>query len=208
MHGDGAVYRTLVDTCYPERYNAAARDEVLDPFRKQVNNGNVMHQTVWNYMFESGSEKLTAAGYDKLDALAKTRPYPDPKVYIQTARDVAVTPETIDKVAAQRDDLDAKRAAAVQRYLASQPTLNPTVYEVFIHDPVVPGIDAIFSAGAYRGQLLGYRGGIGGGAGAAVTATGGAGPAPPASSIGTGAGGGPGGTGASATPGGAATGGR
>src|SRR5579871_1840134 len=53
-HGDGAIYRTFVDVCWPERYNAAARDEVLDPFRKQVNNGNVMFQTVYNFMFEPG----------------------------------------------------------------------------------------------------------------------------------------------------------
>jgi hypothetical protein len=205
MHGDGAIYRTLVDVCWPERYNAAARDETLDPFRKQVNNGNVMNQTVWNYMFEAGTDKLTAAGYDKLDSLTKVRPYPDGKLYLQTSRDIGVTPENVDKLAAMREDLDGKRAAAVQRYMASQPAINPTVYEVYIHDPVVPGIDSEFAARAYRGSALGYRGGIGGGSGAVATATGGGGPTPPASSIGTGTGAG-GALGGSTTPGGSATG--
>jgi hypothetical protein len=206
MHGDGAVYRTLVDTCYPERYNAAARDETLDPFRKQVYNGNVMHQTVWNYMFEQGTDKLTAAGYDKLDSLAKVRPYPDAKVYLQTSRDLGVTPENMDKIAAMREDLDGKRAVAVQRYLATQPTFHPTVYEVYIHDPVVPGVDSNFAGSAYRGSQAGYRGGIGGGSGAVATATGGGGPAPAASAIGTGAGAGGGAGGASTSPGGSASG--
>lgn len=202
-HGDGAIYRTLVDTCYPERYNAAARDEVLDPFRKQVNNGNVMHQTVWNFMFEPGTDRLTPAGYEKLDSLARVRPYPDCKILLQTARDLPATPDTLDKLPAAREELDAKRAASVQRYMASQPTFHPTVYEVYLHDPVVPGIDANFGSGSYRGQQTGYRGGIGGGSGTAVTATGGGGPAPPASSIGTGSGG----TGAGgSTPGGSAVG--
>ena len=206
------VKHTIAADCNEPEFNLfmeAARSYGLDPFRKQVNNGNVMNQTVWNYMFEPGTDKLTAAGHDKLDALSKVRPYPDGKLYIQTARDLGVTPDNVDKLAALREDLDGKRAAAVQRYMASQPTFNPTVYEVYVHDPVVPGIDSNFAANAYRGSAAGYRGGIGGGSGAVATATGGGGPTPPASSIGTSTGaGGAGGTGggASATPGGSATG--
>jgi len=188
--GDGAIYRSFVDVCYPERYNAAARDEVLDPFKKQVFNGHVLHTTIYNWYFEPGTDRLTAAGLDRLDAIAKTRPHPDPRVYLQTARDLPVTPDNLDKLVALRDELDGKRAAA---------------YEVYVHDPVVPSIDANFASNAYRGQGNGYRGGIGGGSGTAVTATGGGGPAPAASSIGTGPTGGPGTTGGA--PGGSASGG-
>src|SRR5438034_8065979 len=88
--GGGAVYRQFVDPCYPERYNATARAEVLAPFAAQVNNGNVLNQTVWNWYFEAGTDKLTGAGRAKLDSLAQTRPVPDSRLYLQAARDVAV----------------------------------------------------------------------------------------------------------------------
>src|SRR5947208_3637487 len=50
--GGGGLLRSLYDPCWPERYNAAARDEVLEPFRNQVNNGVVMHHTIWNWYFD------------------------------------------------------------------------------------------------------------------------------------------------------------
>ena len=204
-HGDGAILRSFYDPCWPERYNAAARDEVLDPLRKQVFNGHVLHQTVYNWYFEPGTDTLNAAGIAKLDSIVKARPQPDPKVYLQTARDLPVTPDTMDKLAALRDELDGKRAAVIQKYMAAQPSLQPTVYEVYVHDPVVPSVDSNFAGNSYRAQGQGYRGGIGGGSGTAVTATGGGGPAPAASSIGTGPTGGPGTTGGA--PGGSASGG-
>ena len=178
--GGGAVYRQFVDPCWPERYNATARNEVLAPFAVQVNNGNVLNQTLWNWYFEPGTDKLTGAGRAKLDSIAQTRPAPDTRLYIQAARDVAVTPENIDKVGATRDDLTSKRAAAIQRYMATQPAIGTLVaYEIHVHDAVPPGIAAEFAATAYRGQTQGYTGRLpnsqsgGGGAGAQSTGGGG-----------------------------------
>ncbi|MDB5307626.1 MAG: hypothetical protein JWO38_1828 [Gemmataceae bacterium] len=189
-HGDGAILRTYYDPCYPERYAAAARAEVLAPFAAQVNNGHVLNHTVWNWYFEPGTDKLTTAGLAKLDSIAHTRPGPDNRLYLQAARDVQVTPANMDRVAAHRDELTAKRAAMVLRYMNTQPTTAPVAYEIFVHDPVVPGISADFALSAYRGQVQGYRGGIGGGAGTTSTSTGGGGQTPAASAIGTGATGG------------------
>ena len=39
----------------------------------------------------------------------------------------------------------AKRAAAVQKYLATVPSFAPVSYEIFVHNPATPGINAEFS---------------------------------------------------------------
>ncbi|HJZ60209.1 MAG TPA: hypothetical protein VKE74_35025 [Gemmataceae bacterium] len=175
-HGDGARYRNWVDPCYPERYNAVARQEVVAPFAGQVNNGHFLHQTMWNWYFEPGTDKLNTAGLAKLDSLARERPSPDPKIYLQTARDLAATAENADKIAAMREDLTARRAAAIQKYLATQPTIgNPVAYEIFVHDAPTSGMPAEFAASAYRGQITGYRGGLAAGGGTAPLSTGGGG---------------------------------
>jgi hypothetical protein len=182
-HGGGALcanggpieacYRNFVDPCYPERYNHAARQAVIAPFAQQVHNGHVLNQSVWNYYFELGTDVLTPAGQEKLISLARVRPIPDPKVYIQTARDL---PATLDPAKAPdvRADLDVKRAAAVQRFLASQPAFGaPIAYEIYVHDSPTPGIIADMAANGYRGSILGYRGGISGAAGIGALGTGG-----------------------------------
>ena len=64
---------------------------MLAPFAAQVNNGQVLNQTVWNWYFETGTDKLTPAGRTKLDSIAQTRPQPDGReLYLQAARDVVV----------------------------------------------------------------------------------------------------------------------
>ena len=192
----GSIYRSFVDPCYPERYNVVARAEVLAPFAAQVHNGHILNQTLYNWHFDTGTDQLNGAGKAKLDSIAQTRPGPDPRIYLQVARDIGIGTQPDDKIHEVREELSAKRAAAIQRYMAAQPSIHPVAYEIFIHDPVVPGIPAEFSAAAYRGQGNGYRGGIGGGSGSVSTATGGGGQTPPASAIGTGSGPGAGTTGA------------
>ncbi|MBN9523848.1 hypothetical protein J0H58_35950 [bacterium] len=165
-------YYNAVDPCWPERYNAVARAETLAPFATQVNNGRVLEQTIWNWHFESGSDVITPAGQAKLDAIAQVRPQPDGRVYMQVARDVpAYGAGGLDTVAARREELTAKRAEAVRKYMAAQPSLHGVNYEVFIHDAPVPSMPADFSARGYRGQALGYVGGLSTG-GTAVTSTG------------------------------------
>ncbi|HYH67249.1 MAG TPA: hypothetical protein VD866_21310 [Urbifossiella sp.] len=169
-------YYNAVDPCYPERYNAQARASVLVPFAAQVNNGHVLEQTVWNWHFDTSSDTLNPAGQAKLDAIAQKRPHPDGKVYLQVARDIpAYGAGGLETVAARRDDLTAKRAETIRKYMAAQPALQPVTYEVHVIDAPVPGMPAEFSARAYRGQATGYVGGLqSGGAGVTSTGSGGA----------------------------------
>lgn len=173
-HGPiGDHWRNAVDPCYPERYNHAARQATHAPFAQQVHNGHVLNQTIWNYYFEDGSDKLTAAGQEKLLSLARVRPAPDPKIYIQAAMDVALTAQNADKIADLRADLDAKRAEAITKYLSSVPAIAQVAYEIYVHNPATPGIPSEAAAGAYRASLQGYRGGITGQAGIGALSTGG-----------------------------------
>lgn len=164
------------DPCWPERYNAVARQEVLAPFAQQVHNGQALNQTLWNWHFDEGSDKLNPAGMAKLDSIARTRPSPDSRLYVQAARDIVATPENSDKVVELRNTLTAKRAAAIQKYMGTQPAIHPVAYEVYVHDPVVPGIPSDFATRSFNGQGPGYRGGLTGGAGGTQGTGGGAAP--------------------------------
>jgi hypothetical protein len=65
----------------------------------------------------------------------------------------------MNTVAAMRNDLNAKRAASIQKYMATQ-FGPPIAYEVLVHDAPTPGISGTFAGNAYRGQGSGYRGGL------------------------------------------------
>jgi len=124
-HGDG--YSGHGDPCWPDRYANESRAAVVANFQPQVENGHILDQTIWNIHFEYGTDKLTGGGLDKLDQLARRRPHPDPRVFLQTSRDAA---------------LDAKRITAIQKYLAT--TGSGTPYEVQVHDPAPPGIESVW----------------------------------------------------------------
>jgi hypothetical protein len=171
--GGGWRYRNFVDPCWPERYNFVARQETLAPFAAQVLNGHVLDQTIWTWYFDPGTDKLNSAGLEKLDSLARRRPGPDAKIYLQTARDVGYNAAASDAAGAARNDMDYKRALAVQKYLVAQRFGPPVPYEILVHDPADPGMYAEFAATAFRGQRLGYRGGIIGGGGIGAQSTGG-----------------------------------
>src|SRR5437879_6565216 len=75
-------YRNLVDVCYPQRYNVTARREVVDAFAPQVQNGHVLDQTIWNYDFDRGTDRLNQMGLEKLKYLTRRRPAPDPNLFL------------------------------------------------------------------------------------------------------------------------------
>src|SRR5262245_5759462 len=62
-------YRNLVDPCHHDRYSYVARREVMDAFAPQVQNGHVLDQTVFNYHFDKGTDKLNPMGIQKLHEL-------------------------------------------------------------------------------------------------------------------------------------------
>src|SRR4051794_20149177 len=79
----------LYDPCWPQRYNYMASKELKAAVAPQVNNGKVLDQTIWNYHFEVGTDRLTAGGLEHLAYLARRRPCPDTNLFLQTAQDIA-----------------------------------------------------------------------------------------------------------------------
>jgi hypothetical protein len=129
------------DPCWPDRYSNEARKLQVAGFEPQVLNGHILDQTIWNQHFDMGSDKLNAAGMDKLDQLARRRPAPDTRIFLQTARDLTFNPEKPGDYATKRSELDVKRAAAIKQYLETSLTGRPSKFEVEVHDPAMPGIN-------------------------------------------------------------------
>jgi hypothetical protein len=199
-HGDG--YSGHGDPCWPDRYANESRALVVASFQPQVENGHILDQTVWNMHFETGSDKLNGAGMDKLDQLARRRPHPDPRLFVQTARDLPYDPAKPEDYSSKRTDLDSKRVAAVQKYLSTTLTGRPYPFDVQVHDPSYPGIEVGVGTGtrgwatsAVGGQEKGFIapptviGGTLGGMAAGAAGPGGAG-APGGGATGGGAAGG------------------
>src|SRR5437763_3401242 len=113
-------YRDLVDPCYPERYVYQARAETNAAFAPQVSNGHVLDQTIWNYHFDPGTDRLTPGGLEHLAYLARRRPAPDPVVYLQTAHDLGYDPAKSEELSNARDDLDKKRKLAINKFLLAE----------------------------------------------------------------------------------------
>jgi len=164
------TYRDLVDPCYPERYNYQARQEVIASYTPQEQNGHVLDQTVWNTYFEAGTDRLTGGGLERLAYLARRRPQPDPVVYLQAAQDVSYDQAKPDEMADRRQELDAKRVVAVQRFLNAQTGGRRGEFQVLIHDPAEVNVPAAYGSAEYT-QIIGRaQGGLGTGGGAAASA--------------------------------------
>jgi uncharacterized membrane protein YgcG len=142
LGGCNMTCKDLYDPCYPQRYEAMSREEVHAASAPQIANGHVLDQTVWNYEFEAGTDRLTPGGLDQLAYLARRRPQADPTIYIQTAQDVIYDPASPDKYSAARYDLDGKRIAAVQKFLNAQTAGRHQEFTVLVHDPSEVGISA------------------------------------------------------------------
>jgi len=142
---NGCYYRDIVDPCYPQRYEYAARMEVNQSFAPQVRNGHILEQTVWNIEFEPGTPRLTPGGMDHLAYLARRRPAPDTAIYLQIAQppDIVYDPKAPDKYAEARAKLDNERVQAIQNYLAAETSGRNLTFSVVLHDPAEVGIAAI-----------------------------------------------------------------
>jgi hypothetical protein len=182
--GGGCVAnRDLVDPCWPERYNYAARKEVCAAFTPQVHNGRVIEQSLWSCDFEPKSQYLSAEGREHLKSLLQRRPYPDMTIYLATAqefKDLAYDPANPDKFAERRCELDTLRQQEVQKYLTAQTAGRNLCFHIVIHDPAevghelrgIPVNRAVESwYGSFRGNLVGAGGGGGGATTTTVTST-------------------------------------
>jgi uncharacterized membrane protein YgcG len=193
--GGCELYRNLVDPCYPERYEFVTRQEVGTALAPQVFNGHVLDQTVWNNHFEPGTDKLTRGGMEHLAYLARRRPAPDGRVYLQTAQDLVYDPAAPEKFAQLRGDLDSRRIQVVQNYLTAQTAGRHLAFDVIVHDPSEVGMSAVAAGVSIQKMQIGFQGNLpttAGAGGANVAGGGGAG----------GGGGGGGGTGGGGTGGG------
>jgi hypothetical protein len=201
------TYRYLVDPCYPERYNFMARQSVLQATNNQAYNGHVLDQTVWNYFFEKDTKnnptaELNALGREQLAYMARRRPFPDAKVYLQTAQDVPFDAALgAERFAQARAELDNRRLQSVHKFLLAQTAGRHLGFDfqITVHDPGDISIEGIPIGGnqpatAYRvfgatpilnGNFTGIlpmstgaagsTGGLGGGGGGAGGGAGGGG---------------------------------
>jgi hypothetical protein len=170
------------DPCWPDRYANEARAMAVASFQPQVENGHVLDQTIWNMHFDYGTDRLSGAGMDKLDQLARRRPHPDTRLFLQTARDIAYDAEKPNDYAVKRNDLDTKRITAIQKYLAATLTGRPATFDIQVHDPAYPGIDGaaprvVVPSPQVRAQGAAPSAGVSGGGGAVAPPP----PPPPAS---------------------------
>jgi uncharacterized membrane protein YgcG len=172
LSGCDTFYNNCVDPCYPQRYEAMARQEVHDLESAQIMNGHVLDQTVWNYHFESGTDKLTGGGLEHLAYLARRRPTPDAVVYLQAAQDIPYDPANPDKFAQSRYDLDTKRIASIQKYLNAQTSGRHLDFQVVVHDPAEVGQSAIPAGNAVQRMYGGAQGVLGGGVAAGASSGG------------------------------------
>jgi hypothetical protein len=143
LSGGCCAYSDLVDPCYPQRYEYAAREEVRASFCPQIHNGHILDQTVWNYHFEPGSAVLTPGGMEHLAYLARRRPCPDPTIYLQIAMDVPYDPANPVAMVEARNTLDTKRTQAILDYLSAQTAGRPVPFTVCRHDPAEVGLSAV-----------------------------------------------------------------
>jgi hypothetical protein len=157
-------YRDLVDPCYPERYEYMARKEVNAAFAPQVQNGQVLDQTVWNYQFDTGKATLNQAGIAHLAYIARRRPHPDTTVYLQTASDIVYNPEAPESMVAERQKLDHERIEAIKAFLQAQTAGRGGIdFNVVVHDPADPGLHSTPLGIAVEQMYQGFQGVLGGG---------------------------------------------
>lgn len=143
-------YRNWVDPCYPQRYTATARREVIDAFSPQVQNGHVLDQTIWAYHFDKGTDRLNKMGEEKLKYLARRRPQPDANLFLATANDFEYDPNNVEATVEARRELDSKRVASVQRFLSERMAGRPMEFTVLVHDPYPVGISGPQATGNNR----------------------------------------------------------
>jgi hypothetical protein len=158
--GVGCLPDSWVDPCYPQRYNYMARQEANAAMAPQVQNGHVLDQTIWNFYFEPGTEKLTTGGLERLAYIARRRPCPDSVLYLQTAQDVVYDQTVPEKMVEVRQTLDGKRIAAVQAYLTAQTAGRPVPFQVVIHDPAVPSLASSAVNNIVSQNYFRYQGGL------------------------------------------------
>jgi hypothetical protein len=90
---------------------------------------------------------------------------------LQTAQDLVYDAAAPEKLVETRNELDAKRIVAIQKYLNAQTAGRGIVFQVLVHDPAEPGLPGEFVRNAMQQRIGRARGGLAGGAGAGTGST-------------------------------------
>lgn len=177
-------YKDLVDPCYPDRYNYMSIMETKEALWAQQLHAHQLEQTVWTYFFEPGTDKLTPLGIYRLAMISRQCPQPDTLLFLQTAqitpgetqpRDLAYDAANPDGMITARQDLDARRIAAVQKFMLAQ-TSGRLAFQVAVVDPSTEVGRPALPIGLAIQQMYGAgKGVLGGGGTGGASSSGGAG---------------------------------
>ena len=163
-HGHG-------DPCWPDRYanEAAGRrgGQLPAPGRERPR----PRPDVWNTHFETGTDKLNGGRHGQAGPARPPPAAPGPAaVPADGPGHRATTRPSRTDYAAKRSELDTKRVAAVQKYLATSLTGRPTTFDIQVHDPAMPGVDGAAPRRDRPDPAPRVRGGTGRSAGRATLA--------------------------------------
>jgi hypothetical protein len=155
--------QNLYDRCWFTRYSNLSHRAVNRALTPQVQNGHVLDQTMWNHMFEPGTDVLNGLGLSHLQYLSRRRPEADRTVYLATAMDLQYDPAAPERYAGARQELDTLRVAAIHKYLVAVNAGRCSDFQVLVHDPADPTISAVPASLAVTQMYGRFRGGLGGG---------------------------------------------
>jgi hypothetical protein len=158
----------LYDRCWYQRYTNLAHRAVNRAMTPQVQNGHVLDQTVWNHMFEPGTDLLNPMGQAHLQYVSRRRPEVDRTVYLATAMDLQYDPACPERYAGARQELDSLRVAAVQKFLVALNAGRCSDFQVLLHDPADVSVSTQGPAFSVQQMYSRYRGGLGGAGGGAA----------------------------------------
>lgn len=115
------------DHCWPEQYSRESVRRVNAPFRDQMNFGNDIELTIWDHYFQTEkglTHELNYAGQERIQYLARKKPYVIPLLQLQTSFD---------------QDLDGKRIQAVLDY-AKKVSFEDTQWQVALVNRAPSGL--------------------------------------------------------------------
>lgn len=158
--------RHLYDRCWFQRYSNLSHRAVNRALTPQVQNGHVLDQTVWNHMFEPGTDLLNPMGQAHLQYISRRRPEADHTVFLAAAMDLQYDPACPERYCGARQELDALRVVAIHKFLTGLNCGRCQDYQVLVHDPADVTISSNPASSAVVQMWGRYRGGLsGGGAG-------------------------------------------
>src|SRR5262245_8450230 len=111
--GQNPKFYKLHNCYWPQPYIEATRMAVREPFVIQAQNGLMLEQTIWNYHFEYGTDRLHPSCVAFLDRMSRRPAEPVLQLFLQTARDIRFFAERPKDYKKDQADLNTRRIKAV-----------------------------------------------------------------------------------------------